>query len=227
MLAIGAVAGCAACDQEPRPTENRVRRDVAPGTEPRSTTRGVRPTVEVAAGRAPRTVHTPCGAASRHEKAGPVAVASFKIERDVVTCEDWRACEAARGCPDRAQACRYDKAAVTVADAAQFCEWHGRRLPTWDEWVLSMRGDVESEASTPSIGECARPTNRRSLAPRCEHVGRSGAVFALQNPNVGEWTADRECIDGRDEPIAVGLTGTSIGPERFYAEVSEFRCAIK
>ena len=73
----------------------------------------------------------------------PIQLSAFWIEATEVTTAQWVACEAAHACPpldgDPSGA---DVAVgfVPYADAAAYCDWLGRRLPTEAEWERAARG---------------------------------------------------------------------------------------
>ncbi|MBI5488431.1 MAG: SUMF1/EgtB/PvdO family nonheme iron enzyme [Deltaproteobacteria bacterium] len=182
--------------------------------------------------------------------------APFRIDRYEVTNARYAACVAARVCrapgsKDSHTRNDYDRlpeyAAFPVLfvswdDAADFCGWIGRRLPTEAEWELAARGDcalVEPAAcgdedlrsypwgdAPPGCalanfddaaggGPCVAGGDSDAVGARPLGAGPYGAGDLAGN--VAEWVADFYRPDAYETGCAAGCTdplGPADGPER-------------
>ena len=123
----------------------------------------------------------------------------------------WRAANT----PDRQ---RFPVNRVSWNDAAAFCRWHGKRLPTEAEWELAAKGFAENIYSWGNAFD-------RNRANTQEHsVGQPIAVASLPNSgpfgaydmigNVWEWVADWYGGDTYAASPSVNPQGPASGLER-------------
>lgn len=130
-----------------------------------------------------------------------VMLGAFAIDQFEVTTAAFQACVQARGC--EVPSCAFEPmeapgrpvTCVNWAQAASFCEWMGRRLPTEAEWERASRGPsdrvytwgVETPACqrTPFVG-CTSLVAQVGSHP--DDASESG-VRDLAG-NVAEWVAD-------------------------------------
>ena len=136
----------------------------------------------------------------RREASGPVAsLAGIDWERFEVTNARYIACVEADGCapPGRANNQRYDSpersdmpvVSVRADDAAAFCAWIGRRLPTRDEWTaassLKGRWPWGNEPPTPHrvnalFPPSVEPTIPEVIAKRIDNFATRSRVARVQ-----------------------------------------------
>ncbi len=161
------------------------------------------------------------GAPANERPARPATVAPFWIDRTEVTVGAYRACVEAGACqpPARASsACTYAAgdpdlpvSCVHWRDAAAYCQYAGKRLPTEREWEYAARGT--SMASFPWGGppSCSNAVTLagektgRACFPRPTRVGThpwGASAFGVQDMsgNVEEWTADWYTEAPGDDP---------------------------
>jgi formylglycine-generating enzyme required for sulfatase activity len=141
-----------------------------------------------------------------------VSVAAFEIDETEVTTGDYKACVEAAVCqePDIGMDCNWGKRdrnehpvnCVSWRDAAAYCGFVKKRLPTEEEWELSARGASATRYpwgnAGPAQGEGAQLCWRRSAG---EGTCRVGSFPAGKSPlgvqdlagNVWEWTSSRAC----------------------------------
>jgi formylglycine-generating enzyme required for sulfatase activity len=179
-----------------------------------------------------------------------IELASYYLEVTEVTVEAYGRCMASGSCtppPDQGSACNppakrdHPINCVTWDQAAQFCTWTGRRLPSDAEWEHAVRGqryslypwgNLSPDTQAPlcwkrgTQGTCPAGTSARTLLGAPD----PGGVSDLAG-NVYEWTADRHVRGGSwASPIPEPLTGLF----RFKPEAGAithspeygFRCAM-
>jgi formylglycine-generating enzyme required for sulfatase activity len=157
-----------------------------------------------------------------------VLVGSFEIDRFEVSNRDYRACVRAGGCSaeplartdERFSAPEQPVIGVTFDEAAAYCRFYGKRLPTEAEWEKAARGplgrrfpwgdDWDPRASNHGRIEPAAAGLRDAIADASDGVvftARVGAFPRDRSPygvfdlggNVAEWVDD---FYGREPPQA-------------------------
>ena len=120
---------------------------------------------------------------------GGRAIASFWMDRDEVGHEAFARCVRAGVCgdgeePRRASPFPDGPASVQVEDAAPYCRWVGKRLPTVDEWQWAARG--RDEGRVYPWGD-APPDFSRVCAVDAEHErGVDRSSFESRDPRIWE-----------------------------------------
>lgn len=110
---------------------------------------------------------------------GPFAVAPYWIDRTEVTVGAYRACVTGGACtrPRKASpACTYDGSSselpvscVSWAEAAGYCRWRGKVLPTELQWELAARGAAALVGA--AVGAAPGPLYPwGSTSPSCFHA---------------------------------------------------------
>ena len=136
-----------------------------------------------------------------------VSLPPFSLDRDEVTAADYARCVAAGRCQSPRQAPASPDAAVTWVswnDAATFCHFAGKRLPTEAEWERAATGGEGRAFPWGDAPDCARanfgnyrgegrcPKNPgRPVAPGRFPGGTSKEGARDLAGNVWEWVADR------------------------------------
>ncbi len=142
---------------------------------------------------------------------------SFAIDRYEVTWKQYAECVAAGACsalalarcevwtdegfvrgasiPERFRGASQPVVCATWAQAAEFCEWHGKRLPTEAEWERAARGDgITQYPWGDDPPTCARAQNYQcgyTTAPVGTHpAGASPEGVHDLAGNVSEWVHD-------------------------------------
>ena len=164
-----------------------------------------------------------------------VTVAAFELDLTEVTTAAYAGCVKSRGCTPGATdaaACNYGKPSrathpincVDWAQAAAFCKWAGKRLPSKDEWEQAARGGTEARkysiGSTDPQESATRnpkaPENQLCWLPSWERRAGTCAVgsfprgaFGLADMagNVWEWTSTPYAKDGDAQPRHIGRGG--------------------
>lgn len=168
-----------------------------------------------------------------------VSVSSFYIERTEVSVADYRACVDAGGCSAAATDldCNYGDPAldnhpincVTWQQAADYCGWMGRRLPTEAEWEFAAAG-VDSRPFPWGSGEasCALAHMFSTVGEMGDYgcmTGKTSPVEAYENGaslvgalqmagNVDEWVADWYAVDYYDAGENSDPQGPSDGTQK-------------
>jgi formylglycine-generating enzyme required for sulfatase activity len=143
-----------------------------------------------------------------------VTLGAYRIDKYEVTNGQYTACVAAGGCPppsavlsnehehyyDEPKYVDYPVVDVTWAQAATYCAWAGKRLPTEAEWEKAARGpmlgsgdariypwgNAATECNLANFQRCAPDTDRVGNRP----AGASPYGVMDMAGNVWEWTAD-------------------------------------
>lgn len=152
----------------------------------------------------------------------PITLGPFDIDRTEATVGAYAACVHAGKCPapqvqpgcnwgvpDRL---RHPMNCVTDGEAAAFCAWRGRRLPTQDEWELAARGTDDRPYpwgnDAPADQLCWKQPATCVVGSHPSGASPSGALD--MEGNVQEWTADTAQVTNAAVPfIAVVSRGSS------------------
>lgn len=143
-----------------------------------------------------------------------LSLPAFAIDRTEVTVEAYAACVRAGACPAVASAApasdRLPVVGVSWTEAAAFCAWAGKRLPTEDEWEKAARGSEGRRYPWGDRPECQRANfGNFGGDGRCAAEGAPGRPVAVGSfpsgaspygaldmaGNVWEWVADRYRVD--------------------------------
>lgn len=144
-------------------------------------------------------------------------VEGFWIDRTEVTAEGYAICAARGGCPPvpttsslerdaiacnglRASRAQHPMNCVTWSEAAAYCRWRGKRLPTEEEWEFAARGGARSTNypwGNGALPSGSVPCVLRSPEPAAGFTCAVGARPNTDSPdgvsdlvgNVREWTA--------------------------------------
>lgn len=146
--------------------------------------------------------------------------AAFVIARTETTVAQWRACEAAGGCPAKPRV-RWPEPAmpmtdVTAAEAEAYAAWLSRatgrpyRLPTEAEWEFAAKAGTTTafpwgDAMEPGRAVCQHcdPRFDHRPAPVATMAPNPWGLFDM-NGNVWEWTADCWAADCRERVMRGG-----------------------
>jgi formylglycine-generating enzyme required for sulfatase activity len=152
-----------------------------------------------------------------------VTFPALAVDRDEVTNEQYRLCVRARRCPepqepwDNARFADGDRrlpvAFVTAYNAAAYCRWLGRRLPTQDEWERAARGTdgrpfpwgrtpARAGQANSVIGD-AEPQGLVAVPSSAFGSGQTADRVEHLIGNVAEWTATTVKDDG-ERVVALG-----------------------
>ncbi len=164
------------------------------------------PMVDIPAGEA--VIGTNASDAQKHEKPEQqIYLPAFQIERFEVSNRQYRLCVKARACSEPAvaplryledQYSKHPVLGVTAVQAAKYCRWLNRRLPTEQEWERTARGTkgrlwpwgkqdptsqlANLDSGNPTQGTESIDSHPSGASPKPEKV------YNLVG-NVWEWTA--------------------------------------
>ena len=146
-----------------------------------------------------------------------LSLPAFAIDRTEVTIEAYAACVRTGACPAVPGAAtpapadgRLPAVGVSWTEAAAFCAWAGKRLPTEDEWEKAARGSDGRRYPWGDRPECQRANfGNFGGDGRCAAEGAPGRPVAVGSfpsgaspygaldmaGNVWEWVADRYRVD--------------------------------
>lgn len=145
---------------------------------------------------------------------------AFEIDRDAVSCHDYKRCVAAGRCRAIQDWC-YTSMRVPLDQARAYCEWQGARLPSYVEWVGAQ---YEGKELLPAW-KMGFPCISGLEWPRCFGVTPRGFVFTH---DYDEWTRDRDCTDSygvvRFTVVDVRSRGSSWGGSAPADGFAAFRC---
>lgn len=134
---------------------------------------------------------------------------TFEIDKHEVTKRQFQACIAAGRCS--APRCDWDPEAkgefpvtcISYADAARYCEWLGKRLPSGEEWEKAARGidgrDYPWGSASPNCNLANGDECHHGAAPVMSYPRDRSPYGAMDmGANVTEWTTQC-CTDIRGE----------------------------
>lgn len=135
-----------------------------------------------------------------------VEVEAFRIDRTEVTRANYQTCVDAGGCTSAVESCdahagEEGGAPVTCVDwqqAADYCAWMGKRLPTEIEWEKAARGTEGAMWAWGEIPPDCNHANFRYVAAYCRgmvvpvgtYPGQSAFGLLDTVGNAWEWTND-------------------------------------
>lgn len=157
-----------------------------------------------------------------------LSLPAFSIDRTEVTAEAYAGCVVAGACPQPAggplrpdpTAAKLPVVGVSWSDAAAYCAWAGKRLPTEDEWEKAARGPDGRRYPWGDQLDCRRGNfGNFGGDGRCAATGAPGRPVAVGSfasgaspygaldmaGNVWEWVVDRYRSDPGVPPPAGGV----------------------
>jgi hypothetical protein len=155
-------------------------------------------------------------------------VPAFYIDRKLVVVRDYKRCLSANQCTEQPLHSDVDDypAEVTQEEAARYCRWAGKRLPTSEEWEKSVRG------TDGRLYPWGNDSHHRCVGGMCHDVR---SPFGLEQIAVA-----RQWVDARSSPdfprgMAAGMSPNPYARETtnrvydndpaYYFKVAAFRCA--
>jgi formylglycine-generating enzyme required for sulfatase activity len=200
------------------------REPLRPETEPPHAPPGTDPSVPLPADGKSRCVRVPGGVLNGND------IAELCMDITETTTAQYRQCVDAGKCSTPSETCsgslyydpdrwKYPVNCITQEQAAEFCAWQSKRLPTALEWQWEAQGGVEARpypwgrqpptcdhanlyfggTIPPSaIGDCGRDWSPVGSYPRGASLH---GVLDLQG-NVSEWTSDGETADVNVKGVA-------------------------
>lgn len=150
---------------------------------------------------------------------------SFRIDRNVVSCAEFRACVQANACGESGGMCNDNGALVSLKSAHAYCAWRTARLPRYSEWQRASRG-VDGRR-TPT-GENWSPGTCGDQWAACPVRSEEGFEYTVNGSE--EWTGDIGCDDVDPArpmgPVRVSLWTPFLTEYRAdFKDVALFRCA--
>lgn len=179
------------------------------------------------------SVGCPAGATTRRPLSETYKVQlqapAYKIDRRLVTCEQFDSCVSAGVCKHDDVMCVDGLVSVRRKTAAPYCQWRNARLPTWIEWQLAIRGpdgwDYPTHDKHPEYDFEEVAGTRTTSALGVEYR------FNAKVPLNAELTRDDDCLSpAPDAPVVMGpVSGTTaiqLGEtiDREGTERGSFRC---
>ena len=177
-------------------------------------------------------------------KGGPMVMVSgfkFYIDKYEVTNADYQECVKDRGCRNNHQypGLTDDKqpvVGVRCEDAATYCKWANKRMPTSEEWTQAGRGNDQRaypwgnqplDCSRANFSKCGK----KASAPVGSYPDGASAFGAMDLVgNVWEWAGDQ--CDLRGGSWGANAKSSTIDSKTFVANMTPeseyygFRCAL-
>jgi formylglycine-generating enzyme required for sulfatase activity len=186
----------------------------------------------------------PAGAVDLGTPPVSVSLPAFSIDRHEVSAQQYRLCVEQGRCTATdplagvATGGRLPAVGVKATQAAEFCRWLGRRLPTYREWERAVRGSTyrpwpwgDAPPGPARVNALFEP-GPRALAAVDDPAFSSGATpddIRDLLGNAREWTTTPITCDPYDcpaewtptttDPVALMVVGLSVG-EQFLPDVA-------
>jgi formylglycine-generating enzyme required for sulfatase activity len=133
-----------------------------------------------------------------------VELGAYLMDRTEVTNAMWRECASANACPEAPHAddevlgrARHPVVGITHRQAARYCRWVGKRLPSEAEWEFAARAPSFSYYPWAKAFEVSRANGREDVDGHAKTApvgsfptGHTPLGLEDMAGNAAEWTAD-------------------------------------